>query len=572
MPRNHTKPAPDFVDSSGGKGVKIGVKLSSRYDGKTVIRPTFTREVGMFSKVLIANRGEIAVRIMRTCRRLGVASVAIYSDADRDAQHTRLADESVRIGPAPAADSYLNIDAVLDAARATGAQAIHPGYGFLSENSELARRCKTDGIVFIGPGEEVLSQMGDKLSARRVARKSGLPVMPGTEEPVGDDEAIARAWELGFPMMVKATAGGGGIGIHVVHNMAELEPVIERTRKTAQAAFADSSLFYERYLEGASHIEVQLIADQYGNALHLYERDCSIQRRNQKLIEETPAAAKLPGEVRAQLGRLSRQLGREAGYTNAGTVEFLVTPDGHFYFLEMNPRLQVEHGVTELLTGQDIVELQLQAAAGMPFALRQQDITARGHAIEARVYPENPDTLLPNTGVVTGLDIPRGANIRVDTALCAGYEVSLHYEPLLAKVMAWGSDRAAAIATLDQALSDFRLEGVATNIPLLRDVLASPEFSSGNYHTGSLAAIMERRQAQRQQARSATSPAVSVSPASSKGLPPKALAAIIGVAAAAAAQSAHPASAAAAPVNDGGARWRIQGRRELLRARLGSAS
>ena len=271
----------------------------------------------MFSKVLIANRGEIAARIIRTCRRLGVATVAVYSEADAGALHTQLADQSVCIGPAPATESYLNVDAVMGACHATGAEAIHPGYGFLSENGALARRCKSEGVVFIGPAEEVLNQMGDKLSARRVARKSGLPVMPGTEEPVSDDEAIGKAWELGFPMMVKAAAGGGGIGIHVVHTMAELEPIVERTRKTAQAAFADSSLFYERYLEGASHIEVQLIADQYGNVLHLFERDCSIQRRNQKLIEETPASAKMTADVRAQIGRLARQLGREVGYTPA---------------------------------------------------------------------------------------------------------------------------------------------------------------------------------------------------------------------------------------------------------------
>ena len=528
----------------------------------------------MFSKVLIANRGEIAARIIRTCRKLGVATVAVYSEADAGALHTQMADQSVCIGPAPAVDSYLNIDAVMDACHATGAQAIHPGYGFLSENSRLVNRCKSEGIVFIGPTEEVLNQMGDKLSARRVARKSGLPVMPGTEEPVSDDEAINKAWELGFPMMVKAAAGGGGIGIHVVHSMAELEPVIERTRKVAQAAFADSSLFYERYLEGASHIEVQLIADQYGNVLHLFERDCSIQRRNQKLIEETPASAKLPGEVREQIGRLSRQLGREVGYTNAGTVEFLVTPDGHFYFMEMNPRLQVEHGVTELLTGQDIVELQLQAAAGVPFPIRQSDLQARGHAIEARVYPEDPDTCLPNVGVVSELEIPRRENVRVDTALCVGYEVSLHYEPLLAKVMAWGADRAAAIATLDAALADFHVAGVSTNVPLLRDVLASPEFASGTYHTGSLNAILERRlQAKGKtttMGQNGTSPNGSrPAGAADAGLNPRALAAAIGAAAVAAAQAGRRDAAGA---GESASRWRTQGRRDLFRSRLGSAS
>lgn len=525
----------------------------------------------MFKKVLVANRGEIAARIIRTCRRMGISTVAVYSEADSGATHTRMADQSVCIGGAAARDSYLSIDAVMDACRTTGAEAIHPGYGFLSENSELSRRCKAQGVVFIGPGEEVLNQMGDKLSARRVARKSGLPVMPGTEEPVSDDEAISRAWELGFPMMVKAAAGGGGIGIHVVHSMEELEPIIERTRKTAQAAFADSSLFYERYLQGASHIEVQLIADQYGNVLHLHERDCSIQRRNQKLIEETPASAKLPEEVRRQIGRLSRQLGREVGYTNAGTVEFLVTPDGHFYFLEMNPRLQVEHGVSELLTGRDLVELQLQSAAGVPFALRQRDIRASGHAIEARVYPEDPDTCLPNVGVVTDLHLPAGDNVRVDTALCVGYEVSLHYEPLLAKVMAWGPDRGAAIATLDSALTDFRLEGVKTNIPLLRDVLAAPEFVSGEYHTGTLSTILERRlrdkDAPANGHRKVSISANGIKPGeSASGTDPRALAAAIGVAAVYAAQGQGP------PAGDSGSRWRTQGRRELFRSRLGSGS
>ena len=522
----------------------------------------------MFNKVLIANRGEIAARIIRTCQKLGVSTVAIYSEADRGAVHTRIADQSVCIGGASAADSYLNVDAVMDACNSTGAEAIHPGYGFLSENSELALRCKSAGIIFIGPGEEVLNQMGDKLSARRVARKSGLPVMPGTEEPVSDDEAISRAWELGFPMMVKAAAGGGGIGIHVVHSMAELEPVIERTRKTAQAAFADSSLFYERYLEGASHIEVQIVADQYGNVLHLFERDCSIQRRNQKLIEETTASAKLSAEVRQQLGNLSRQLGREAGYTNAGTVEFLVASDGHFYFMEMNPRLQVEHGVTEMLTGRDIVEMQLQSAAAVPFGIRQRDVHANGHAIEARIYPEDPNTLLPNVGTVTELQLPQGEHVRVDTALCVGYEVSLHYEPLLAKVMAWGENRDAAIATLDAALSDFHLTGVTTNIPLLRDVLASPEFASGQYHTGSLNAILERRL----QARSETS---TMHPNGAHrnghqpgvGLDPRALAGAIGAAAVAAAQAGAD---GAAP--ESASRWRMQGRRDLFRSRLGSAS
>ena len=442
----------------------------------------------MFSKVLIANRGEIACRIIRTCRKMGVKTVAVYSEADRDALHVRMADESRLLGPAPPLESYLDMDKILAAARDSGAEAIHPCYGFLSENPVFAWRCQEAGITFIGPDPSVMEAMGDKLRARRLAGKAGLPVLPGTDGPVADSEAIDKAWELGFPLMVKATEGGGGIGIHVIESMDELMPLVERTRKVAASAFGSSRLFFERYLKDASHIEVQLIGDQHGNLVHLYERDCSMQRRNQKLVEETPAV-KLDPSVRDYICEMALKLGRHIGYTNAGTAEFLVSPKGKVYFLELNTRLQVEHGVTELVTGVDLVELQFRVAAGEPLPIGQDDVRPSGHAIEARIYPEDPRTLLPAIGVVNGLRLPEGPGMRVDSALCNGYEVTLHYEPLLAKVMAWAPERSQALQNLDQALRDTVIQGVKTNIPLQRDILANPEFTAATHHTGTLSAL-----------------------------------------------------------------------------------
>ncbi|MEK7806244.1 MAG: biotin carboxylase N-terminal domain-containing protein [Chloroflexota bacterium] len=449
----------------------------------------------MFSKILIANRSEIACRVIRACRKLGVKTVAIYSEVDRNALHVKQADEAHFLGEAAPHESYLNSQKILQAASASGAEAIHPGYGFLSQNPAFARQCQEAGIRFIGPNAEVMEKMGDKLLARKLAKKAGLPLLPGTDEAIDNHHAEDRAWKLGFPLMVKAAAGGGGIGIHIVESMDDLIPLVERTRQVAADAFGSPKLYFERYLKGASHIEVQLIGDEHGHLLHLFERDCSIQRRNQKLIEETPAT-KLTPRLRQRVCSLALKLGKYIGYTNAGTVEFLVSPGGSVYFLEMNTRLQVEHGVTELVTGVDVVELQIRVAAGEPLPLSQEDIKARGHAIEARIYPEDPETFMPDAGVIAELHVPSGKHIRVDSALFPGYEVSLHYEALLAKVMAWGESRGEATRRLRRALAAFRLEGVKCNIPLLRDILSTKEFTKATHHTGSLVEWMnEKRRA-----------------------------------------------------------------------------
>ncbi len=440
----------------------------------------------MFSKVLIANRGEIACRVISTCQRLGIKTVAVYSDVDAGSLPVQQADEAVPLGGAAPQDSYLNVEKILNAARSTGAQAIHPGYGFLSENPRFARQCEDAGITFIGPRPEVMEQMGDKVVARRLARRAGLPLLPGTNDAVPNEEAAETAWRLGFPLMVKAAEGGGGIGIHAVMTPEELAPLIDRARQVASGAFGSGRLYFERYLKGASHIEVQLIGDNHGNLIHLFERDCSAQRRNQKLIEETPASAKLTPRLRRRVATLATRLGQRIGYNNAGTVEFLVSQDGSVYFLEMNTRLQVEHGVSEMTTGLDLVELQLRVASGEPLPVSQDDIVQEGHAIEVRIYPEDPETFLPDAGEITGLHLPTVDNVRIDTALCDGYTVGLDYEPLLAKVMAWGEDRERAIRTLQRALLEMRLEGVKNNVELLRSMLASKEFTDATHHTGSV--------------------------------------------------------------------------------------
>jgi len=452
----------------------------------------------VFTKILIANRGEIACRIIRTCQRLGIKTVAIYSTVDQEALHVKMADEAYLVGEAPPHDSYLNMGKILDAAKASGAQAIHPGYGFLSENAEFARLCEEAGVCFVGPEPDVMEKMGDKMSSRKLARKAGLPVLPGTDDAVANENASTEAWELGFPLMVKAADGGGGIGIHIIENQEELMPLIERTRKVAESAFGSSRLFFERYLKDASHIEVQLLGDQHGNLVHLYERDCSVQRRNQKLVEETTSSAKLTPRLRRRVCSLAIKLGKFIGYTSLGTVEFLVSADGSVFFLEMNTRLQVEHGVTEMVTGLDLVEMQLKVAAGEHLPTSQDEISVNGHAIEVRVYPEDPETFMPDAGDITDLHEPEGEHIRVDSALCNGYTVGLDYEPLMAKVMAWGEDRNQAIKTLQRALLEFRVEGVKCNVPLLRDILATKEFAAATHHTGSMPIWLEEFQARAQ--------------------------------------------------------------------------
>ena len=514
----------------------------------------------MFTKILIANRGEIACRIIRTCQKLDIKTVAIYSTVDQQALHVKLADEAVLIGEAPPHDSYLNMAKILDAAKQSGAQAIHPGYGFLSENADFARLCQQAGICFVGPTPDVIESMGDKLHSRKLARKAGLPILPGSDEAVANDNAATKAWELGFPLMVKAAEGGGGIGIHIIESQEELMPLIDRTRQVAESAFGSSRLFFERYLKGASHIEVQLIGDEHGNLLHLHERDCSVQRRNQKLVEETPSNEKLTPQLRRRICALATKLGKYIGYTSTGTVEFLVSVDGTVFFLEMNTRLQVEHGVTELVTGLDLVELQLRVAAGEALPITQDEVSVNGHAIEVRVYPEDPETFMPDSGQITDLHQPEDKHIRIDSALCQGYTVELDYEPLMAKIMAWGEDRNQAIKTLQRALLEFRVEGVKCNTPLLRDVLATKEFISATHHTGSIPVWMEEFQA-RSLNKCANGKMIKNGTKIGQENGSREIAAAIGVSLAMAIKSAQPIEQSSFSP------WRVYGRREQLLSR-----
>ncbi|MCI0878577.1 MAG: biotin carboxylase [Chloroflexi bacterium] len=523
----------------------------------------------MFSKIMIANRGEIACRVIRTCRKLGIKTVAVYSEVDRTALHVRLADEAYLIGEAAPQDSYLNMDRILKVAHRTGADAVHPGYGFLSENPEFARRCQEDRVRFIGPSAEVMEKMGDKLLARKLAKKAGLPVLPGTGEAVEDCDAEARALKLGYPLVVKAAEGGGGIGIHVLESAGDLLPVIERTRQVAANAFGSPRLYFEHYLKDASHVEVQLIGDEQGNLVHLLERDCSVQRRNQKLVEETPAT-KLDPKLRSRIFKLALKLGNYIGYTNAGTVEFLVSSDQQVYFLEMNTRLQVEHGVTELITGLDLVELQIRVAAGEPLPICQKDVRANGHAVEVRVYPEDPITMVPEAGAITQLHWPSGEHIRIDSALCTGYEVGLHYEPLLAKVMAWGESRDRSVKRLLRALSGFRFEGTTCNLPLLREILSSQEFATATYHTGSLATWLDRLNCDTfdyKGSHNGNHHGNGIMPANGKNKSDREIAAAIAVSMALAFKASSPASPRPAASNA----WRSYGRREQLLSRSPSS-
>ncbi|MCZ2836921.1 ATP-binding protein [Modestobacter sp. VKM Ac-2985] len=446
----------------------------------------------MFETVLVANRGEIAVRVIRTLRAMGIRSVAVHSEADAGALHTRLADVAVPIGPAPAALSYLSIDRVLDAARRTGAQAVHPGYGFLSENVEFARACEKAGIVFIGPPVAAIEAMGDKIRAKQTVSAAGVPVVPGRTEPGMDDAAVARAAvEVGFPVLLKPSAGGGGKGMRVVRDPAELAEQIAGARREARSSFGDDTLLVERYLGHSRHIEVQVFGDTHGTVVHLGERECSLQRRHQKVIEEAPSPL-LSEDQRQAMGAAAVEAARAVGYTGAGTVEFIVDADSpqDFFFLEMNTRLQVEHPVTECVTGLDLVELQLRVAAGERLPIGQDDVRLTGHAIEARVYAEDPARgFLPQAGEVVGLVEPTGAGIRVDSSLRVGGVVGTDYDPMLAKVVAWGPDRETARARLVTALGDTAVLGVATNTGFLRDLLTDPDVVAGRLDTG----LIERR-------------------------------------------------------------------------------
>ncbi|ADP79691.1 acetyl/propionyl/methylcrotonyl-CoA carboxylase subunit alpha [Pseudofrankia inefficax] len=446
----------------------------------------------MFDTVLVANRGEIAVRVIRSLRALGIRSVAVYSDADAGARHVREADVAVRIGPAPARESYLNTTAVLAAAWATGAQAIHPGYGFLSENAAFAAACAEQGIVFVGPPAHAVEVMGDKITAKKAMVAAGVPVVPGRAEPGLDAAALAEAAEeIGFPVLLKPSAGGGGKGMRIVRAAAEMADAVASARREAAGAFGDDTLFLERYVDSPRHIEVQVLADAHGNVIHLGERECSLQRRHQKIIEEAPSAllTALPdgGAVRERIGQAAVTAAAAVGYVGAGTVEFIVAGDEPetFYFLEMNTRLQVEHPVTELVTGLDLVAEQLRVAAGEPLRVRQQDVTLTGHAVEARVYAEDPGRgFLPTGGEILALTEPTGEGVRVDSGVAAGTVVGSDYDPMLSKVIAWAPERAGALRRLDAALGHTVLLGVTTNIGFLRTLLANGDVRAGRLDTG----------------------------------------------------------------------------------------
>ena len=443
------------------------------------------------AKVLIANRGEIAVRVIRACREQGITPVAVFSEADREALHVLMADEAYPIGPAPATESYLRIDRLLAAAKAAGADAVHPGYGFLAENAAFAEACAAAGLVFIGPPPAALRAMGDKTAARRLARTLGVPMVPGTLEPVAsDDAARAAAAEIGYPLMLKAALGGGGKGMRLVRAAGDLAGALRAARSEAAGAFGDSAVYLERYVSEPRHIEVQVLADAHGHVVHLGERECSIQRRHQKLVEESPSPCVDPA-LRARMGEAACRMAKAAGYVSAGTIEFLVDPDRNFYFLEMNARLQVEHPVTEMVTGIDLVREQLRIAAGEPLGYAQADVVARGAAIECRINAEDPfGGWLPSPGTITGLRAATGPWVRDDSGVYEGCTVSRFYDTLLAKLVVWGADREAAIARMARALGEYKVVGVRTTIPVLAQIVAHEDFRAGRLSTHFLDRIL----------------------------------------------------------------------------------
>jgi acetyl-CoA carboxylase biotin carboxylase subunit len=438
----------------------------------------------LFRKVLIANRGEIAVRVARTLREMGIPSVAVYSDADAGAMHVEAADEAYHLGPALPAQSYLDQDRLFQVAREAGVDAIHPGYGFLSENAGFARRCADEGIVFIGPPPRAIEAMGSKIAARQAAKAAGVPIVPGTEEALADAAEVAVvAAELGYPVAVKAAAGGGGYGMRVARTPDEVEATLDGVRRDAGRAFGDTTVYVEKFFSPPPrHVEIQVLADSHGNVVHLGERECSLQRRFQKIVEETPSPAVSPA-LREQMGAAAVALARHMGYQSAGTIECLVTGD-EFYFLEMNTRLQVEHPVTEEVTGVDLVREMVRIAAGLPLSVPARGIAPRGHAIEARLYAEDPArAFMPSPGTITRLEVPRLPNLRVDSGARAGTNVTVYYDPMIAKVIAWGENRDAAIATMREALAGTVIDGVKTNIPFLERLFASDDFRQGRIHT-----------------------------------------------------------------------------------------
>jgi len=450
----------------------------------------------MFRKILIANRGEIAVRIARACRELGISPVAVYSEADRAAMHVRVADEAFLLGPAPSGESYLRGERVIEAALKSGAEAIHPGYGFLSESASFARSVREAGLTLIGPSPEAMELMGSKTAARRTVRDAGAPVVPGTVEPISDPaEARRVAAEIGYPVMLKASAGGGGKGMRLVTSPGDLESALERAGSEAASAFGDSSVYLEKAIVKPRHIEIQLLADRHGNCVYLGERECSLQRRHQKVVEECPAPFDDAG-LRKRMGEAAVTIARAASYEGAGTIEFLVDADRNFYFLEMNTRLQVEHPVTELVTGRDLVHAQIRVAAGEPLGFSQDDVQLRGHAIEVRVYAEDPESqFTPSPGRITRLREPSGPGVRVDSGVYEGWEVAIHYDPLLAKLAVWAETRDIAIGRLQRALGEYAVGGIRSTLPLFKALCVDSAFRSGDIDTQYLDRWIEERSA-----------------------------------------------------------------------------
>ncbi|HUR96769.1 MAG TPA: acetyl-CoA carboxylase biotin carboxylase subunit [Pyrinomonadaceae bacterium] len=497
----------------------------------------------MFKKILIANRGEIACRVIRACREMRIGTVAVYSDADREALHVRMADEAYHIGPASSAESYLRGDKIIEVALASGSEAIHPGYGFLSENAGFVRQARAAGIVFIGPPPEAMEAMGGKISARKIAIAAGVPVVPGTTEPLRSyEQAAETAASFGYPIMLKASAGGGGKGMRLVDGESGLKSAVEAARSEASASFGDDAVYIEKAVVRPRHIEIQIFSDSHGNHVYLGERECSIQRRHQKVIEEAPSPIN-SSELRRKMGECAVMVAKAVDYVGAGTVEFLVSDlDRSFYFLEMNTRLQVEHPVTELVTGIDLVREQIQVAAGSPLSFAQDDVNLRGHAIECRVYAEDPDNnFLPSPGTITRLRVPHGPGVRDDGGVYEGSEVSIHYDPMISKFAVLGRDRAEAIERMRRALFEYEISGIKTTLPFFREVMEDEEFQSGNLDTGFIGRFNERR----------------------KAAPPSEAVSDIAIIAAALSGSVKSAAATSAPAPTGPSRWVMAGRTAL---------
>ena len=439
----------------------------------------------MFKKILIANRGEIAVRIIRACNELGIATVAVFSDVDRNALHVRLADEAYHIGAAPSRESYLRMDKIIEVAKKTGTDAIHPGYGFLSEREEFVQACTDSKIIFIGPSSSAIAKMGDKAVARATVQKAGVSVIPGTEGEANlpDDELLAIAPKIGFPLLIKASAGGGGKGQREVRNIEEMPALLQSARRESESAFGDSAVYLERMVEGARHIEFQLLGDKYGNIIHLGERECSLQRRRQKLVEECPSPV-LSSALRQKMGEMAVRAAQSVNYTNAGTIECLLDKQGNYYFMEMNTRLQVEHPITERVTGIDIVKEQIRIARGRKLRYKQEDVQQNGWAMECRINAEDPfNNFMPSTGTITRINFPTGPGIRVETGVYEGFTISPYYDSMIAKLICWGDTRAEAMMRMRRALREFRIMGVKTNIPFHIQLLSSTRFQAGQFDT-----------------------------------------------------------------------------------------